>query len=631
MDADKKHLGNQREVPPRVNLLGEIDALLELLREEPGSEEAASRLNTLLTENPSLREYVATQLSDEAMLMSELQIRAAQEQFSEISRDVPQGSLLGSLAGAVQAKQPTSARSTKGVSEVATLGDRFDDHRDRSQFWWDFRNATLWASFAAMFLLGVVTTSVFMRFWVSPGGQQAENTPQFDQSESTVEDSLTPEELSPHPLTPRPSSLSYVAHVVHHTGDMWQSNSSQPLQAGSGVRNGETIRLSGGIAQLLFQDGVLVHLEGPAELKLEPNGIPVLVYGKIYVQTPWSERDFQVATPTRSLWLPSDAKVGMALYGSTLQVHAFGGDVAIGGESDESRETLVASGKAAFLDFSFSATPRVVEYRLNEDLFASRLSMGSDLLRITDAYAQSVKDSNPLAYWRFEEATNSPEGRFVKNEVSGRYACQLFGGVNLAWQANNHALEFGYGKSSGSARVNDSFDDLKGNEYTFELWVKPSHFHLGAILGLVRKGSNLGNAEVHGSLLELLGPFNARDQKHNCFRFLHRNPVGAHGGTDCYSSASYEARHWQHVVAVKTQQESRLYLNGKLDKVEQDPTSISPGLSLIIGKLYSFETMRPYVGLIDELAIYDRALSADEIGHHYELAANRSTRGDQVK
>jgi hypothetical protein len=80
-------------------------------------------------------------------------------------------------------------------------------------------------------------------------------------------------------------------------------------------------------------------------------------------------------------------------------------------------------------------------------------------------------------------------------------------------------------------------------------------------------------------------------------------------------------RRWQHLVAVKDGAAMKLYINGELVGEGRDTNELPTGLRLLIGRLYpdSSRSVRPFIGQLDELAIYDRALSPEEIAKHFQL------------
>jgi hypothetical protein len=120
-------------------------------------------------------------------------------------------------------------------------------------------------------------------------------------------------------------------------------------------------------------------------------------------------------------------------------------------------------------------------------------------------------------------------------------------------------------------------------------------------------------------LLEVNGTSQPSDihQPHK-IRFLHRGTLGVMGGISCWSDRSYEPRRWQHVAAIREGSKLRLYLDGELVQEGEDPAATPLGLQLVIGQLYTETVERFFIGQLDEVAIYDRALPEAEVRRHFE-------------
>ena len=84
-----------------------------------------------------------------------------------------------------------------------------------------------------------------------------------------------------------------------------------------------------------------------------------------------------------------------------------------------------------------------------------------------------------------------------------------------------------------------------------------------------------------------------------------------------------ESRFAQGPTGIKTRQ---LYVDGvPTQPVSPQSASASEPCRLLLGRLKPLPRLpgrvhsRPFVGLIDELALYNRPLTAAEVRHHYEL------------
>ncbi len=111
---------------------------------------------------------------------------------------------------------------------------------------------------------------------------------------------------------------------------------------------------------------------------------------------------------------------------------------------------------------------------------------------------------------------------------------------------------------------------------------------------------------AHGILLEL--------RSNGTVRFLHRAPLGTSGGTDIYSVATADDGAWYHAGIVKTEQGTTLYLNGEIAGTADDSTEFgAPLQNLAIGVLKHDDLARYFPGSIDEVYVYDCALSHGEM------------------
>src|SRR5688500_12969259 len=181
-------------------------------------------------------------------------------------------------------------------------------------------------------------------------------------------------------------------------------------------------------------------------------------------------------------------------------------------------------------------------------------------------------------------------------------------------------MEFGVTPEPGSLIVDEYWDDVLDGDFSLEAWIKPSHYHLGSIMGFIGEFDWLDRRNKHGVLLEVNGTSQPSDiHQPQQIRFLHRATLGVQGGVSCYSDQSYQPRKWQHVAAVRNGGKLRLYLDGEMVQEGEDPASTPTGLQLVIGQLYTETVERFFIGHLDEVAIYDRALPESEVRRHFEL------------
>lgn len=80
--------------------------------------------------------------------------------------------------------------------------------------------------------------------------------------------------------------------------------------------------------------------------------------------------------------------------------------------------------------------------------------------------------------------------------------------------------------------------------------------------------------------------------------------------------APYALGEWHHYAAVHDGLDLRLYLNGELiDLASSDTTtfSIANPLGIAVSPCIGVDGTEPYIGLLDELLVYDRALDSEQV------------------
>ena len=154
-----------------------------------------------------------------------------------------------------------------------------------------------------------------------------------------------------------------------------------------------------------------------------------------------------------------------------------------------------------------------------------------------------------------------------------------------------------------------------GGSYSVELWFKADS--LGQQTLFAMSDPTRTN---HAVLLETTSGGQTR--------FLHRVPLGNSGGDELISNSTFAAGQWVHLVAVNDDGTMRMYFNGVADPNTLASTnSIFHALDIGIGALFADSTSRLFQGTMDEIAIYDHALSQDDVLRHYQSANQPNTPG----
>ena len=422
-------------------------------------------------------------------------------------------------------------------------------------------------------------------------------------------------------------STPYEAQLVRSTACRWDHASAASRSIGSVVTSGESLDLLEGLAgiDMSWSTGgaAELSLEGPAAMMLSSEGMPTLRFGKLTATIASPQRPFILETPVGRLVIADHGSIGVAAFGNDAEIHVFGGAATLDPawqSSDRNADSVkIEAGESLRIQTGHSGEMVVERRSADQASFVTQVSMTSDSLVVTPAYVKAITAAKPIGYWRLEGAA-WPR---IPNEMGKRFECHVNGSIGRTGRPGSEAIEFGVTDQGGDVVCSDVFDDVIGESYSLEMWVKPSHYHVGAMISLV--GDTLAPSGVipHGMLLELGGSGKIPRAVHHPgrIRFLHRSPASndTELGTSCYSADAYTLRRWQHVVAVKDGHRMRLYINGDLVGEGEDTNELPAGLRLLIGRLYPSRNARPFIGQLDELALYNRALSPQEISKHYLL------------
>ncbi|HTN77907.1 MAG TPA: LamG-like jellyroll fold domain-containing protein, partial [Pirellulaceae bacterium] len=229
-------------------------------------------------------------------------------------------------------------------------------------------------------------------------------------------------------------------------------------------------------------------------------------------------------------------------------------------------------------------------------------------------YAAEVERDTPAIYYRLNEATGTIAAPTI-GSVNGTYQNGPVLGTAgpLTGNANNLAPNFDGTndwvqlQNAGGLLPASLFSD---GAYSIEIWFSSN---AGAnTKDMVALTDTAGDA--HGVLLETTGT--------RQLRFLHRSLPGSSGGQQISpSNQQYVNGTWNHLVAVHTGTQLRLYLNGVQDSVTTASTTpINYAINAALGRISVATADRFWAGGLDEFAIYDAALTPTQIQAHYAAA-----------
>jgi len=235
----------------------------------------------------------------------------------------------------------------------------------------------------------------------------------------------------------------------------------------------------------------------------------------------------------------------------------------------------------------------------------------------TISFAQTVIADNPVAYWRLNETNGT-----VAHDSWGGHDGQYFN-ANLGltgYNTNDPDFAVGVGQLSpidsyiGNIQGIDFSTFANNATFSVEAWVNGGTQIAGA--GIVTFGYGSGGEQFN---------LDTGSGGTHAFRFSVRDAINiAHNANGNIAPNST----WQHVVGVCDEPNGflRLYVNG----VSNANATISGGVQMATSPL-SIGSRQPdfhstytanFVGSIDEVALYNYALSAAQIQNHYIAGTN---------
>ncbi|MFG0262543.1 MAG: PVC-type heme-binding CxxCH protein, partial [Novipirellula sp. JB048] len=236
-----------------------------------------------------------------------------------------------------------------------------------------------------------------------------------------------------------------------------------------------------------------------------------------------------------------------------------------------------------------------------------------DLVTAANPYSEAVSASAPLAHWRLGEMAGQ-----IAADQSGSDHAEYEPGVAFALpgfiEPKHHAVHFAGG------RVRSTLKDL-GDTYSVELWFWNGLPHdARAVTGYFFSRGLAGDTTAAGDHLGIGGTH--RDSEH-LGRLIFFN--GNQDDQTVAGPTRLEPKTWNHVVLIRDGRRVTVHLNGNpTPEIDREVAITRPAEASEIFLGGRNDGFAPFEGKLTEVALYDRALTADEIRTHYRSAADHS-------
>jgi len=429
---------------------------------------------------------------------------------------------------------------------------------------------------------------------------------------------------SPGPTSPVAAVRPMLAVISASRNVAWDqpvsADTGTPLQAG-------TIRLTAGELSLSLDGGAEVAVRAPVEFELLEKSEFALRRGQAAFRVNGRESPLIVHLPHAAVVNNTgEFSVNVAEEGSA-DVRAFEESVTVSTTEDRQRsreEFLLGSGQALHVTDKLAITPLAADQFLR---LPAPAPIGYSLAG--EAYSKAVLQSSPLHYWRFQAVD---EQKRIADETGGT-PLVLKKNPRIEGSAGRGYL---YLDAAGSAGFATTEAPLKGLDTSagrsIECLLFPgSDQYLTAVsletadpaFPLPAPGAKMHHAPQLFTLerMKRNGENIGHVHPDYALRSMFRSPPGYKGGSNTYSRESHLFYRWIHVVATADAGRIQLYVNGRLS--DQSPAGLgfnNLNIRPIIGNLQPDprDEQRQWIGGIDEVALYGKVLTPEEIQHHFD-------------
>ncbi len=227
--------------------------------------------------------------------------------------------------------------------------------------------------------------------------------------------------------------------------------------------------------------------------------------------------------------------------------------------------------------------------------------------------AQHILSLNPKAYWRLGEFSGPraiDASRFGHDAIFEPQVCYFLPGPGSAQFSDggmNRSVHF------AGDRLAARLPDFTGNDYTVSLW-----FWSGTAPGKIRTSEWLfSRREDFGSTLD--GDHVGLHDHDDGNRYLFHQ--AGKSGLSRLTVGRVERWTWNHLAIARAGHSFDLFLNGEQLVTQSGPEAKTPASeTLFFGGSSSHETN--FEGRLDEIAVFDRALSAEAIREIFQKASD---------
>lgn len=422
------------------------------------------------------------------------------------------------------------------------------------------------------------------------------------------------------PTSASPTSIATetraVATLVQQVDTQWADGMS--LLPGDTLKQGG-YELLAGLAEIRMHSGASIVIEGPARFALEAENAGSLTRGKLVGYCRPGSEGLSIRTPG-ALVVDIGTEFGVyVLPSGETHTHVFAGRVRISPASAMQGDVageIVEANQARIID---AQGTRITPVDLAPSTFVRHEEMEARVNPITPyrrwfAHSQMLRrDPSLVAYYTFDDEEDNGSLTNVAGSTFGRLRGTIIGGERVAGRfEQGRALRLNRGNMDHIRVPHDDALNIRG-PITVAAWIRRPGGALGG--HIVARRSQTDDLTIQYQLAAFGerdgGPFNARG----------RLGLQWLSGTDDFADVFYldnvlrwDDERWQHVAVVDDGNSVCFYLDGQLLDVRKKTRQRNDLVTdLFIGTSGPRQDARSFDGEIDEVMVFSRALSADEM------------------
>jgi hypothetical protein len=423
---------------------------------------------------------------------------------------------------------------------------------------------------------------------------------------------------------PKVDTVNGLAMVVRLDGVTWEPSADPTPVAGDVLAAGR-FRFARGRAVLSMLTGVRLDVEGPADVEIVGPDKVVCHRGRIRARVPDGAEGFVVLGPSSAVVdLGTEFGLNVGADGK-MQGRVFEGrlEAALLDPEGLPQRSYFLDAAQAGTSQAFevdSGSRRIDEVHAPGDFLAATDTV-APALALDPGYPAAVLASKPWGYWRFE---SQADGR-TPNEVAGRPPLRAVVPIRPGQGVANGFADFRPAKTPQYLRLEEPLHPTWKPGFAVEFWCLADAIQHASLVSIVTPSGT----DHHVYLMELTSRNRLTIHKPASVRLLHRWPQGWQGGDNTFSRDPYVPYRWQHIVGQVRGDRIELFADGEpAGSAPIRPEHGDVACQLVLGRLTTqpgsgLSIDRPFVGRLDEFALYDHPLTPEEIRAHYRLGARK--------